>query len=330
MADWQEREEEQTEEKPKKYVTRKEFYICFVLLLGFIFFMSLTIKDRIQVENNQLHNAISMAEERISGTIDSIPRNIEQGIEDANNPIRESNMEIIDVDVKARTAIIRMTAAPKEYTDGMTMKFMVTCDGGEAVEVPAKAGVDRTFTAETEVPFCGVAAATVHMRRGDTEYIQSVAGLNIENIVLPYFSGSWSGSVSWQASTDYVTFDGDIWVDVNTPEWLMNRDKGASFDLKNERVEFYIDGKLQKTLPVEVMQEDEYLHSYQAYVREEEKIKLGIGREIEFIFKAEDNNGIKYAFVAERGQWEEGQGYVAEEPVYGVDAFGENGRLTIE
>lgn len=61
------------------------------------------------------------------------------------------------------------------------MKFMVSCDDADAVEVPAVAGNDRTFTAETKVPFCGEASATVHMKKGDTEYIQSVTGLHIEN-----------------------------------------------------------------------------------------------------------------------------------------------------
>lgn len=329
MADWDYRpEEEQKEEKPKKYVTRKEFYICFIILLGALAFATFAIEDRINMAQNYVANQVYQTEDRISSTINSIPRNIEQGIEDANNPIRESNMEIVDVDLKGRTATIRMTASPKEYVDGMTMKFLVSCDGAEAVEVPATAGNDRVFAAETEVPFCGVASATVHMKKGGTEHIQSVTGVNVENMVLPYFSGNRGGSVTWQASQDFVTFDGDIWVDVSTPEWLMNRDKGASFDLKDEKMEVYVNGKLHKTLPLEIVHEDEYTRSYLAYINGENKIKLKNGKEIAFIFKAEDNNGLKYSYAVEKGTWDENNGYIAEEPAWSTD--GADPRLTIE
>lgn len=310
MADWDYRpEEEQKEEKPKKYVSRKEFYICFVILLGALAFATFAMEDRMEQVQNHVSNQVYQMEERVNSTINSIPRNIEQGIEDANNPIRESNMEIVDVDAKARTARIRMTAAPKEYVDGMTMKFFVTCDDAEAMEVPAKAGSDRTFTAETEVPFCGVASATVHMRKGGTEYIQSVTGLNIENIVLPYFNGNWGGSVSWQASQDFVTFDGDITVDVSTPEWLMNKDKGASFQLKDEKIEVYIDGKLKKTMPAIRVSNDKYFREYLVSLTGENRIQLKGGREIEFVFKAEDNNGLNYSYLVEKGNWHQGEGY---------------------
>lgn len=310
MADWDYRpEEEQKEEKPKKYVSRKEFYICFVILLGALAFATFAMEDRMEQVQNHVSNQVYQMEERVNSTINSIPRNIEQGIEDANNPIRESNMEIVDVDAKARTARIRMTAAPKEYVDGMTMKFLVTCDDAEAMEVPAKAGSDRTFTAETEVPFCGVASATVHMRKGGTEYIQSVTGLNIENIVLPYFNGNWGGSVSWQASQDFVTFDGDITVDVSTPEWLMNKDKGASFQLKDEKIEVYIDGKLKKTMAAIRVSNDKYFREYLVSLTGENRIQLKGGREIEFVFKAEDNNGLNYSYLVEKGNWHQGEGY---------------------
>lgn len=307
--EWRPEEEQEKKLKEKKYVTRKEFYICFIILLVVIIRQGLVTRDRVEMEANQVSNAVSMAEDRISGNISSIPRNIEQGIQDANNPIRKSNMEIVDVNIKEKSATIRMTASPKEYQDGMTMKFLVSCDGAEAVEVPAAAGNDRVFKAETEVPFCGVASATVHMKKGGTEYIRSISDVYIETAVLPQFNGGWGGSIGWLANQDYVTFDGDITVDVNTPEWLMNRDKGASFDLKNEKMEVYVDGKMVKTLPVELIHEDEYYRSYFVSVTGENKIQLDDMKEIEFIFMAEDNNGLKYSYLAEKGTWTQKDGY---------------------
>lgn len=319
--------EEEQEKKPKekKYVTRREFRICFVILLLFVFFQSLSIKENIQQMQNNVSNAVYSAENNISNNINSIPRNIEQGIEDANNPIRESSIEIVDVDVKARTALICMTAAPKEYVDGMTMKFMVSCDGAEAVEVPAQAGNDRRFEAEMEVPFCGVVSASAHMRKGNTEYIRSVGSVDVENTVLPAFHGNWGGSVSWQENGDFVVFDGDIVVEAMTPEWLMQRDKGASFRLKDTKVEVYMDGKLKKTLPAILFSQDEYVRSYRADFSGENKLQLKNGKKIEFIFKAEDNNGLHYSYLAESGRWRQGDGY--ESAVFEMD---ESDRLTVE
>ena len=319
--------EEEQEKKPKekKYVTRREFRICFVILLLFVFFQSLSIKENIQQMQNNVSNAVYSAENNISNNINSIPRNIEQGIEDANNPIRESSIEIVDVDVKARTALICMTAALKEYVDGMTMKFMVSCDGAEAVEVPAAAGNDRVFEAKMEVPFCGAVSASAHMRKGNTEYIRSVGSVDVENTVLPAFHGNWGGSVSWQANGDFVVFDGDIVVEAMTPEWLMQRDKGASFRLKDTKVEVYMDGKLEKTLPAILFSQDEYVRSYRADFSGENKLQLKNGKKIEFIFKAEDNNGLCYSYLAESGRWRQGDGY--ESAVFEMD---DNERLTIE
>ncbi|WP_458406729.1 hypothetical protein [Anaerotignum sp.] len=310
MADWDYRpEEEQKEEKEKKYVTRKEFRICFVVLLAAIAFATFSINDSIRQMQNHVSNQVYQAEDHIGNIINSIPRNIEQGIEDANNPIRESSMEIIDVDAKAKTATIRMTAAPKEYVEGMTMKFLVSCDGAEAMEVPAMAGSDRTFTAETEVPFCGVASATVHMRKGNTEMISRMPDVYIETAVLPVFNGRWSGSIGWQVSQDFVTFDGEIFVDVMKPEWSMMKDKGASFKLKNEKLEVYVDGKLHKTLPAIAYSWDEYAREYRTDVTGDNKIELEEFKEIEFIFKAEDSNGLKYSYLAEKGTWTQKDGY---------------------
>ena len=55
MADWDYRpEEEQKEEKEKKYVTRKEFRICFVILLAAIGFATFSINDSIRQSRTKL------------------------------------------------------------------------------------------------------------------------------------------------------------------------------------------------------------------------------------------------------------------------------------
>ena len=160
--------------------------------------------------------------------------------------------------------------------------------------------------------YSGVPTVTIYILIGSiitSTRVRRMNGSNIENIVLPYFNGNWGGSVSWQASQDFVTFDGDITVDVSTPEWLMNKDKGASFQLKDEKIEVYIDGKLKKTMPAIRVSNDEYFREYLVSITGENRIQLKGGREIEFVFKAEDNNGLNYSYLVEKGNWHQGEGY---------------------
>ena len=310
MADWDYRpEEEPKEEKEKKYVTRKEFRICFIILLVAIGFATFSINDSIRQSRNEIANDIYRAEQQISNTINNIPRNIEQGIEDANNPILKSHMEIVGVDEKAKTAMICMTVVPKEYVDGMTMKFIVSCDDGEKMEVPAMAGADRVYTAELTVPFCDVVSATAHLQKNGMESICQMENVYINENVLPVFNGRWSGSIGWMTGQDFVTFDGEVLVDVNTPQWLMLKDKGTSFKLKNQRLEVYVDGKLHKTYPAIARFQDEYNREYRTDLTGENKIKLEEFKKIEFVFKAEDSNGVKYSYLAEKGTWTNKDGY---------------------
>ena len=314
MADWDYRpEEEQKKEKEKKYVTRKEFRICFLILLAALAFVTITINDSIEQARNDVKNQVYRTEEHISSIINNIPRNIEQGIEDANNPILKSRMEIVGVDEKAKTAMICMTVVPKEYVDGMTMKFMVSCDDGEKMEVPAMAGADRVYTAELTVPFCDVVSATVHLQKNGTESICQMENVYINENVLPVFNGRWSGSIGWMTGQDFVTFDGEVLVDVNTPQWLMLKDKGTSFKLKNQRLEVYVDGKLHKTYPAIARFQDEYNREYRTDLTGENKIKLEEFKKIEFVFKAEDSNGVKYSYLAEKGTWTNKDGYDSDE-----------------
>lgn len=323
MAEWDYRPEE---EKQKKYMTRKEFRICFVILLAAIGFATFSINDSIRQMQNHVSNQVYQAEDRINSTINSIPRNIEQGIEDANNPILESAMKIADVDAKTKTATIFMTATPKEYVDGMTMKFLVSCDDAEAVEVPAVAGIDRVYTAELTVPFCDVVSAIAHLQKNGMENICQMPDVYVNTAVLPTFNGRWSGSIGWMANQDFVTFDGEILVDVVTPEWFMLKDKGTSFDLKNEKMEVYVDGKLYKTLPAIARFWDEHDCEYRTDVTGDSKIKLEEFKEIEFVFKAEDSNGLKYSYLAEMGTWTQKDGYDSDDYWSMADAD----KLTIE
>lgn len=331
MADWYERQDdgEQKERKEKKYVTRKEFYICVVILLVAVFAQSISITDNIWDAKNNLQQAMQSSENRVMHQIDSIPRNIEQGIEDANNPLRESYLDIVAVDMKAQTATLRMRAYPKEYTEGMAVTFFLSCDGAEAVAIPAAAGEDRVFTAEKTIPFCEMVSANVNLKKGDTETICSMGDMSIQGQVLPYFDGHWSGSRQWTNGQNFITFlQGSLIVDVMKPDWVMSQNKGKDWVFRNPAAEVWIEGKKVRDLSVQMLSEDEYMYTYEAMLSEnEEPLKLYEGETIQFIFRLEDSNGLKYRYIVEEGTYMQNGEYG--ETGHPVDAIAA-GRLTIE
>ncbi len=331
MADWEYRNEEEKQEKqPKerKAVTRLEFYICIALLLGFVFFQSLSIRDRINQAERYIGNSYTAELHGLQNQIANIPNGIENALEEAERILRAHSVEIVAVDLDRQTATLRMTAIPKEYQDGMELLFFVSCDGGASVCVPAGAGADRIYAAELEVDICKEALVNVHIQRNGVEQIQSIGGVDVEWQVLPRFDGYWVGSLSYAANADHAMCSGDMEVMIEKPGWLENED----FLLGNMRKEIRIDGETVRSIP---LCEGEWVeiqsnHHYFRDEEEKETIRIEDGQTIEFIFKAEDNHGLKYTYLVERGTWTRKFGYVAEEPVGMVmDDFFDS-RLIIE
>lgn len=330
MADWEERtEQEQKEKKEKKYVTRKEFYGCVVLLAAVIFAQSFSIKGQIQQAKDTISTTVSQQIHGVESSILGISDAVAQGVEDANNPISTGDLQITAVDMQAKKATIRMTATPREYQKGMTVRFVVSCnDGEEKLTVPAVMGEDRIFTAETELPFYDTIAATAYLQNGDTEYLRSIGSTPVASVVLPYFQGNWNGGITWTASANRLVFDGDMDVYVTAPEWQLQNSKAVDFSLQDAKAEIYLNDKLYRTLSAECTAEDETTTYCHCSLTGENKLVLERKDQgkIAFFVKVKDQNGIQYSYLLESGTWSGSeQGY--DSTVYDMD---DSERLTIE
>ena len=129
----------------------------------------------------------------------------------------------------------------------------------------------------------------------------------------------------------YRHFKGDYYllVDVAKPDWVMSQNKEKDWIFKNPVAEVWIDGKFAAELPVRLLSEDEYTYCYEAVAGGEEALKLHEGETIEFVFRLEDSNGLKYRYVAEKGTYMKEGEYLSEAPVDSAEAI-VNGKLTIE
>ena len=155
----EERQDEKQEKKKQYPVTRRDFYGCVIILLIAIFLQGIQTRALIRRGNTQLENSMANRISSVESRIENIPNSIETALLEADNPFRESSVEIAAADLKAKKVTLRMTAMPKEWKTGDTsLQFYLSCDGGEKIAVDAAAGADHSFTAEKEIPFCEVAA----------------------------------------------------------------------------------------------------------------------------------------------------------------------------
>ncbi len=325
MADWEWRNEEEQEkgQKEKKYVTRREFYLCFFLLLAVLVLAVFFIGARIQRMGDAISDTVYRVEERFNNRIDSIPRNIEKGVENANHPIYESEMEIVDFDMKAKTAVIRITAVPKEYQEGMEVCFFAECDEAETIEAVAEADEDRTFVAEMLIPLCELAEVRAVLYRNGTEWIQEIGALSIRENVLPRIHAYFPNK-SFIHGEDFNRITGEVEVEFTPTSWMW--EKGDT-TLKNVRTEVFVDETLVQTIP---MAETEEGHGEDAvrYTGRMEEFTLRKGETAVYYFKAEDGSGNEYAFLIEMGRLGKDNNYDEVELHEEIGRYKE--RLTIE
>lgn len=322
------REEVQEERKEKTYVTRREFYICFLILLAVIFWNSHGVESRLE---RQIVSGSRNASEKlddITSQILGISDSVAKGVEKANSPLGECTFEIADVDLKGKTVLLRFTAIPNQVREGNTsLQFHLSCDGAEPVSVPAKLGADHQFTAERKIALCDTVAVTAAMRIDDTTYLSDLGEMGLRGMVYPFFSGNFGGCYTWTNGLEDAVVQGEIRVEVQPGDWMQFHQK--SLILKNPTAEIFVDGKRVQRHSMQTEQDDYYMTTYIYEI--EEAFQVSDGQTIEVFFKAEDENGLKYTYLVDRSRLCKGdvQTESAASAIAHPDDVNE-GRLTVE
>lgn len=133
------------------------------------------------------------------------------------------------------------------------------------------------------------------------------------------------GSYSWVAVGKEATVGGDINVEVQPSDWMMQ--KGKDLTLKNPTVEIYVDGKRVQKHKMQAEIDDTDFTRYTYTIEKAFKVKEG--QYIEVYFKAEDENGLKYTYLVDRSHVTNGDVETAEPAVPAADSVQE-GRLKVE
>lgn len=133
------------------------------------------------------------------------------------------------------------------------------------------------------------------------------------------------GSYSWVAVGKEATVGGDINVEVQPSDWMMQKDK--SLTLKNPAIEIYVDGKRVQKHKMQAEIDDTDFTRYTYTIEKAFKVKEG--QYIEVYFKAEDENGLKYTYLVDRSHVTNGDVETAESAIEAADSVQE-GRLKVE
>ncbi len=319
MEDWK----EPKEKKEKKSGAWKAIHIGLLILLIAVFWQNMVLKDHIRSQFNMLSNDIRNVEHQVS----NISSSVRSAMEEQTRVLLNPNVSLADADLKNKTATLSLSGTPKEYQSGMTVTYLVSCDGAEALAFPATEGTDRKFSTEAVIPFCDYAEITAVLKRGGTEYLESLGHMDINGQAIPYINGNHSGSVSWNANEDFARVDGKVFVTVQVPEMIISEQTENIFELNNVRTEIYIDEKLKMTIPMKKVTTDSYFMDYEGMFAE--TLKLEHGQYIKSVFKAEDNFGNQYAKLLDYARFTKAEGF--EQMEYPI-AFGDydNGSLAIE
>lgn len=327
MQDEQRMQEEQNagqEKKARTAVSRKEFYICVIVLLVVIYARTGAIlKNQREMTNTNANNAnfISSRLDAIDGDL----YNLTDGTDQAG--LLDNDVDISAVDWQNKTATLRLMAEPAEYQEGMTVTFFLTCDDGEAIPVAASAGEDHIYTAEQEIPFCEYVRVKVHIRKGDVEQIREIHGLSMADEMYPQIDAYFSNFTTARKGETRVEVGGELFASVQAPQWMLQ--KGETFEVKNPRVEIFVEGEKVKTVPLtEQLSSGYYTQEYSASIAGEERINLTNGEHISFVFKMEDGSGTKYSYIMKEGRQDRQEGFLEEQEATAIED--ENSRLTIE
>ncbi len=187
--DEQEKKEQEREDfrRTGGYVTRIEFYICFMVLASLILWRSGQI-------NQDMNRGIYDVKRGVTHEIDALWNDVNHEIEAVPDKIREERdspfwnpgMEIAGINRKAGTFRLAIQATPKEYRNGMEGAFYVTCDDGERIVLQGLFDENRILRAETELPICGKVSATAILKENGTTKIQVLNDLNnVEEEITP-------------------------------------------------------------------------------------------------------------------------------------------------
>ncbi len=283
-----------------EFVTKKEFYVCimvsFCILLGVVLWQGTRIVYRIEEKGNQIQNSL---QEHLSFEISNILNSIRHALEEGENPLLESHLELMGIDEKKKTVTVLTEVVPKEYEKGMQVTFLLSCDEKEPISVLAEEKMGKVFSAIQTFPYCSSITGKVLLQKGNLEEVQYLDELSLGGELYPQIDGFANYSFLYQGSKTEFSVD-DIQVNVFLP---IDSLQGKRDYLREPEVQVFHNRKLVE----EISLQREWDIDGEGQVcrgKGKKRFAAEVGDTFTVMFAGTTMSGTQYTYILEQGKVE--------------------------
>lgn len=277
-----------------------------VLAIACLFELS-ALGERMERLDNAMGNRLSRMESAVYG----ISGDVSRAMEREASLLSGSGWEYGEVDIGARTVLLRCTVTPKEYRAGVTAAVLTL--GGAQYPMTEENG---QFAAEVLLPlFENTEGARVVFSEGGVRRTEELEwSLSPRWDLLPSVYGDFSGQVSRSGGIGDWTWSGGAGLDAVFP-----REEGKIVSMTAVWV---LDGKKIDTAPMTVERQGDC--DFYGYAELEKTLSLPEGSVCELYAEAADSFGLRYRVLLDRcaagGDREpEWQGWSMDASIYAPD-----------
>ena len=179
--------------KEPKSLTR--YILGLLVLIYFVVFFTFKFID-LDRKYNQLDRNLANYQYYTQQQIGQISQNVQTALDNYNNIVLNSNVEIERFDFENNVAYINVNAKPKKYTTGMNAIFHVECNGTKSdFEGKEK---DKEFEAIVEVPILSnkVVISAEFLIDDVSEFITLSEFNDLSSYTFPFYTITWSFEIS--------------------------------------------------------------------------------------------------------------------------------------
>ena len=253
------------------------------------------VNDSIQQLQNSTDSISAQVNGQINSQINSLTGQLKDILEEQDSLLAESGHEILEYLPEQDRLLVELHATPKQYTDGVTARFLVEGDGFETVAADGMLQ-DTTFSCRVELPPVEEARVKVIFDDGAQRQTQELT---------PIIDLASAGSLHI-----YGNLDGGYHVDQKAAAWCIDGYVNVSCDngwmVKAQTVELCLlrNGKLEEVIPVDTEvpgdAPDISVTNWQLRVPLRREIPVSVGDTVILAARATDNYG-KYHYGVVQG-----------------------------
>lgn len=222
--------------------------LIFLLLIAVVLIWNMNSKmSRIQLQLDQLQQAVNNQASSVSSQIENITNNIDESLKKADSIVADYSYQVQSekIDRNGRTVPIYLTVRPKEDKAGLTAVFLLETEDGKRFTTSGVKCEGNTYAASMTVPLKDYLKFSVTLDDGTVQSSEKLEDIYhpFDGMIMKVDSiANWSGITQ---TADKITYDGTIETTITQSA------DGQNYPVK-AAVQILKNGKLKKTIPIAI------------------------------------------------------------------------------